>query len=155
MLDQDTAKALLTVADQMSVRVALVGDRHQLPAVGRGGVLDLAATWVTPAVHVDLDVVHRFSNHEYAAMSQALRTGATPYAVPDGVTGEMHGERIGEGVGRTGAAVTRFVSIPATQNRPQPVPDCGHSLATGQDRLQSREVGTRWSPKSPQPSPSA
>ena len=29
-------------------RVALVGDRHQLPAVGRGGVLDLAARWVTP-----------------------------------------------------------------------------------------------------------
>ena len=31
MLDQDTAKALLTVADEMGVRVALVGDRHQLP----------------------------------------------------------------------------------------------------------------------------
>ena len=41
MLDQDTARALLTVADEMGARVALVGDRHQLPAVGRGGVLDL------------------------------------------------------------------------------------------------------------------
>ncbi len=88
MLDQDTAKALLTVADEMSVRVALVGDRHQLPAVGRGGVLDLAATWVTPPAHVDLDVVHRFADPEYAAISQALRTGATTYVVADGVTGE-------------------------------------------------------------------
>ena len=42
MLDQDTARALLTVADECQVRVALLGDRHQLAAVGRGGVLDLA-----------------------------------------------------------------------------------------------------------------
>ena len=37
MLDQDTARALLTIADEAGARVALVGDRHQLPAVGRGG----------------------------------------------------------------------------------------------------------------------
>ncbi len=43
MLDQDTARALLTLADEHSVRVAFLGDRHQLAAVGRGGVLDLAA----------------------------------------------------------------------------------------------------------------
>jgi conjugative relaxase-like TrwC/TraI family protein len=43
MVDQDTARALLTVADESQVRVALLGDRHQLAAVGRGGVLDLAA----------------------------------------------------------------------------------------------------------------
>ena len=42
MLDQDTARALLTIADETGARVALVGDRHQLPAVGRGGVLDHA-----------------------------------------------------------------------------------------------------------------
>jgi hypothetical protein len=42
MLDQDTARALLTLADEAGARVALVGDRHQLPAVGRGGVLDHA-----------------------------------------------------------------------------------------------------------------
>jgi exodeoxyribonuclease V alpha subunit len=48
MLDQDTARALLTIADQSGARVALVGDRHQLPAVGRGGVLDLAAGWAAP-----------------------------------------------------------------------------------------------------------
>ena len=42
MLDQDTALALVTIVDEAQARVVLVGDRHQLPAVGRGGVLDLA-----------------------------------------------------------------------------------------------------------------
>ena len=37
MLDQDTALALLTVTDEAGATLALVGDRAQLPAVGRGG----------------------------------------------------------------------------------------------------------------------
>ena len=37
MLDQDTARALLTVADEAGARLVLLGDRHQLTAVGRGG----------------------------------------------------------------------------------------------------------------------
>ena len=82
MLDQDTARALLTVADEMGARVALVGDRHQLPAVGRGGVLDLAARWVPPETHLDLDIAHRFADPEYAAISLALRTGSPTYTVP-------------------------------------------------------------------------
>ena len=48
MLDQDTARALLTIADETGARLAMVGDRHQLPAVGRGGVLDHAARWAHP-----------------------------------------------------------------------------------------------------------
>jgi exodeoxyribonuclease V alpha subunit len=55
MLDQDTARALLTVADESRVRIALLGDRHQLPAVGRGGVLDLAVRAADPAAHLTLD----------------------------------------------------------------------------------------------------
>lgn len=43
MLDQDTAHALLTITQEAGATVALVGDRAQLPAVGRGGVLDMAA----------------------------------------------------------------------------------------------------------------
>ncbi|MFV0373432.1 MobF family relaxase [Microbacterium sp.] len=39
MLDQDTAHALLTVTAEAGATVALVGDRAQLPAVGRGGAL--------------------------------------------------------------------------------------------------------------------
>jgi hypothetical protein len=113
MLDQDTAAALLTVADEMGSRVALVGDRHQLPAVGRGGVLDLAARWVPPEAHVDLDVVHRFADPEYAAISLALRTGSPTYSVPgqaasgpDGEPGgEPVGERGGEGPGERGGEV--------------------------------------------------
>ena len=54
MLDQDTARALLTIADECRVRVALLGDRHQLAAVGRGGVLDLAVGQVDADAHLTL-----------------------------------------------------------------------------------------------------
>ncbi|RLV49730.1 AAA family ATPase [Nocardioides mangrovicus] len=75
MLDQDTARALLVVADEAFCSIALVGDRHQLPAVGRGGVLDHAARWTDPhAVHV-LDEVHRFADPSYAALTLLMRTG--------------------------------------------------------------------------------
>ena len=111
MLDQDTARALLTVADEMGARVALVGDRHQLPAVGRGGVLDLAARWVPPEAHLDLDVAHRFADPEYAAISLALRTGSPTYTVPGDTTdtrhGEPSGERGGERVGEVWDALWR------------------------------------------------
>lgn len=96
MLDQDTARALLTVADETGAGIALVGDRHQLPAVGRGGVLDLAARWVTPDAHVDLDGVHRFADPEYAAISLALRTGSPTYTPPRKPRGEALGETTGE-----------------------------------------------------------
>ncbi len=75
MLDQDTARALLTIADETGARVALVGDRHQLPAVGRGGVLDLAARWAPPEACLTLDAVHRFTDPEYAELSLLMRTG--------------------------------------------------------------------------------
>ena len=52
MLDQDTALALLTIADEVGARVAFVGDRHQLPAVGRGGVLEHAARCAGPTARV-------------------------------------------------------------------------------------------------------
>jgi conjugative relaxase-like TrwC/TraI family protein len=85
MLDQDTARALLAVADECQVRVALLGDRHQLTAVGRGGVLDLAARQVDPTAHLTLDAVHRFTrtdatgrivpDSEYADLTLAMRRG--------------------------------------------------------------------------------
>jgi thymidine kinase len=97
MLDQDTACALLTIADEHRARVALVGDRHQLPAVGRGGVLDLAAREVPPDAHRELDTVHRFTrtvitpdgtvttvpDGDYAQLSLAMRAGDDPGAVFD------------------------------------------------------------------------
>ena len=99
MLDQDTARALLTIADEHHARLALVGDRHQLAAVGRGGVLDLAAHHVASDAHVTLEEVHRFTRTaeastssgtlevvtdvEYADLSLAMRTGEHPERVFD------------------------------------------------------------------------
>jgi len=83
MLDQDTARALVRIADETGSRLGLVGDRHQLPAVGRGGVLDLAASWVDPEASVMLDNVHRFADPDYAELSLAMRSGRNPGAVFD------------------------------------------------------------------------
>lgn len=97
MLDQDTARALLTLADEQSVRVALLGDRHQLAAVGRGGVLDLAARWADPDACHTLDMVHRFTREtrtedgatitvadvKYAELTIVMRSGEDPGGVFD------------------------------------------------------------------------
>ncbi len=92
MLDQDTARALLTVADECRVRLALLGDRRQLAAVGRGGVLDLAVRAADPAAVLTLDRVHRFVRTDgegtvpdtaYAELTLAMRAGTDPGAVFD------------------------------------------------------------------------
>ena len=76
MLDQDTAIALLTVTSEAGTTVALVGDRAQLPAVGRGGVLDIAAQ--IRGVTFDMTGLHRFTDPEYAALTLHLRGGNNP-----------------------------------------------------------------------------
>ncbi|MBN9151227.1 MAG: AAA family ATPase [Micrococcales bacterium] len=76
MLDQDTALALLTVADEHDATLALVGDRAQLPAVGRGGLLDMAAQFA--ARTYDMTTVHRFADPEYANLSVQMRRGEQP-----------------------------------------------------------------------------
>ncbi len=81
MLDQDSAVALLQVADEAGATVALVGDRAQLSAVGRGGVLDIA-TQLTPAV-VDMTSLHRFTDPAYAAFTLELRHARNPTAIFD------------------------------------------------------------------------
>jgi exodeoxyribonuclease V alpha subunit len=83
MLDQDTARALLTLADETGARVAFVGDRHQLPAVGRGGVLDHAAALAHPTAVVTLERVHRFTDPDYAALSLRMRQGDAPGSMFD------------------------------------------------------------------------
>ena len=83
MLDQDSARALLTVADETGARVAFLGDRHQLPAVGRGGVLDHAARWAHPDNQVTLNAVHRFTDPDYADLTRQMRTGTSPGQVFD------------------------------------------------------------------------
>ncbi len=82
MLDQDTARALLRLADEMQTNVMLVGDRHQLPAVGRGGVLDLAIRYAPDRV-TQLDTVRRFADPAYAELSLQIRRGEKPVEVFD------------------------------------------------------------------------
>lgn len=82
MLDQDTARALLHLAAHTGARVALMGDRHQLPAVGRGGVLDLAARYAAGWC-VSLEGVRRFRDPEYARISLRMRRGQQPAEVFD------------------------------------------------------------------------
>lgn len=83
MLDQDTALALLTIAAEAGATLALVGDRAQLPAVGRGGVLDMAAHLVGRSY--DMATVHRFSDPEYAEFTVRLRAGENPALLFDGL----------------------------------------------------------------------
>ena len=80
MLDQDSAIALFTVAGDAAATVALVGDRAQLPAVGRGGVLDLAAALAAGSGRTvfDMDSVHRFTDPTYADLTLRLRAGDNP-----------------------------------------------------------------------------
>jgi len=101
MLDQDTARAVLAVADEHAARVAFLGDRHQLSAVGRGGVLDLATRWADPRACMTLNVVHRFTRQtaiprggtatvpdtDYAQLTVSMRTGEQPEAVFDALQG--------------------------------------------------------------------
>ncbi|HET7066612.1 MAG TPA: MobF family relaxase [Nocardioides sp.] len=82
MLDQDTARALLALAAETGVRVGLVGDRHQLPAVGRGGVLDLAARYA-PDRTLTLDGVRRFADPKYGELSVRMRHATQPGEVFD------------------------------------------------------------------------
>jgi hypothetical protein len=76
MLDQDTALALLTVADEHGATLALVGDRAQLAAVGRGGVLDIA-TQLSDRTF-DMTTVHRFTDPDYAELTVQMRAGENP-----------------------------------------------------------------------------
>jgi ATP-dependent exoDNAse (exonuclease V) alpha subunit len=84
MLDQDSALALFTVAAEHGATLALVGDRAQLPAVGRGGVLDMAAT--IRGRTIDMAEVHSFTDPAYADLTMRLRDRDEPGAIFDQLT---------------------------------------------------------------------
>ena len=77
------------------MRLALLGDRHQLSAVGRGGVLDLAARWAVPDACLDARCgapIHPRHRHvdgphapdsDYADLTLAMRAGDDPGDVFD------------------------------------------------------------------------
>jgi conjugative relaxase-like TrwC/TraI family protein len=83
MVTQDDALALLTIADEAGARIAFLGDRHQLPAVGRGGVLDHALAWAHPNAVLTMQRVHRFTDPDYAHLSLRMRDGRAPDDVFD------------------------------------------------------------------------
>lgn len=64
--------------------VVLVGDRAQLPAVGRDGVLDMAAK--TRGRTYDMTKLHRFRDAEYAALTLRMRDRANHGEVFDRLT---------------------------------------------------------------------
>jgi len=81
------ALALLHIADKAGARVAFIGDRRQLAAVGRGGAVDMALAW--DPTFVQMDSVYRFRfpdgtlDQAYADLSLRLRGGVDPAAVFD------------------------------------------------------------------------
>ncbi|MGI9155460.1 MAG: ATP-dependent DNA helicase [Marmoricola sp.] len=155
MLDQDTARALLTVADEHAVRVALLGDRHQLAAVGRGGVLDLAARWADPQAWVTLDVVHRFTRStdtadgvvtvpdtDYAQLTGWMRTGEQHAAVFDALAGRGQ-IRLHANEAERQAAIADTVAAHHAQGEPVAlVVDTGEQVAELNAAIRDRLVAT-------------
>lgn len=72
MLNTADLHQLINHTDNFGWRLALVGDPHQLHAVGRGGMFDeLCATGLT----IELDQLHRFTHDWEAAATLQLRRG--------------------------------------------------------------------------------
>ncbi|OWP20302.1 hypothetical protein CBF90_02120 [Microbacterium sp. AISO3] len=76
MIDQDIAHALVEIAEENGALLALVGDRAQLPAVGRGGVLDMAVE--AHPQPLDLTDLHRFQDRQYAELTLQMRSRERP-----------------------------------------------------------------------------
>jgi conjugative relaxase-like TrwC/TraI family protein len=86
MLNTGDLYHLTRLADQQQWRLALVGDPHQLQAVGRGGMFaELCATGRT----IELGQIHRFRNDWEAAASLKLRHGD-----PSGLDAYLDHDRI-------------------------------------------------------------
>lgn len=71
MVDLQTANVLTELALEQGVGLAFVGDTHQALPVGHAGAMGSAIRHANAAV--ELDTVHRFRDHEYAALTLRLR----------------------------------------------------------------------------------
>ena len=126
MLDQDTAQALLHIADTAGARLALVGDCHQLPAVGRGGVLDHATRWTTPT---------RTSCSTASTGSPTPTTPPSPSScAPDPTPPRCSTPSTSGG---------RSSSTPATSNAPRPRPSRGLVIADTRDQVAALNAAIR------------
>ena len=149
MLDQDTAIALLTVTAEAGATVALVGDRAQLAAVGRGGVLEMAAQ--LRGRTFDMAHVHRFTDRAYADLTVRMRDGGNPGEVFDQLTAlglvRLHASnedmrehiaghrREGEAVTVTSNDEARSVNARIREERVSRGEVDDHRTATGNDGL--------------------
>ncbi len=71
MVDLQTANALVELAYEQGVGIAMVGDPHQALPVGHIGAMAMAVRLAGAAV--ELDTVHRFRDPEYGALTLRLR----------------------------------------------------------------------------------
>ena len=149
MLDQDTARALFAIADQAHTTIALLGDRHQLPAVGRGGVLDLATRWVRPEAHLELESVHRFTDPDYADLSLLMRTGER--------SGEVFDTLLARGeIVIHGSEVERTATLAAIGAEPSSsdqlvIADTRDQVATLNAAIRDRRIGEQTGDRSGEP----
>jgi hypothetical protein len=72
MVDLHTANALLDLAAETRVGIAMVGDHLQAMPVGHAGAMALLTRHATATV--ELDTVHRFQDPSYAALTLRMRT---------------------------------------------------------------------------------
>lgn len=72
MVDLQTANVLAALALELRVRLALVGDPQQAMPVGHAGAMAAAIRYANASV--ELDVVHRFRDPDYGAITLSLRS---------------------------------------------------------------------------------
>ncbi len=88
MVSTDRLAALAALSDRKGWRVALIGDPLQFSAVGRGGMF---AHLIDAHSAIELDRVHRFTNHSERQASLRLRVGDQTIADVYDSHGRIHG----------------------------------------------------------------
>lgn len=127
MLDADTARVLMIVAEQQHAGVAMIGDPRQVLPVGHGGAMELARRAATASV--TLSEVHRFRredgspNTEYAQLTLRMRepdSHADALAIANELVGGIAGSRVtaaGRAEQARQIAVDRYLEVTANFNR--------------------------------------
>jgi conjugative relaxase-like TrwC/TraI family protein len=131
MLATSDLHQLTLLADQHRWRLALIGDPHQLHAVGRGGMFaELCATGRT----IELDTIHRFHNHWEAAASLKLRhgdpTGLDAYAAHDRIIAAPFAEHLDNIAAASAAATSRGEHLAITTTTNDHVDRINHAVQT-------------------------
>ncbi len=93
MLSTPNLHRLVQLAEQQQWRLALIGDPHQLQAVGRGGMF---GELVAATRHVELERIHRFTHDWEAAASLKLRHGHPTVLDTYEAHNRIHAGTIGE-----------------------------------------------------------